>query len=140
VARTLTEPYDAAVENVGLVIRGQAHITAAQLRAAGEMFGGLMEDQNRRYLVDGFPLISVLDNRHLDSRGRPAKVPANATWHTDHANQELPPKFTFSVGNTQTAAKPTHNIACNTLPCTFTRMGLSPLVDRSSVSRILPPF
>ena len=23
-------------------------------------------------------------------------------------------------------AKPTHNIACNTLPCTFTRMGLPP--------------
>jgi hypothetical protein len=25
------------------------------------------------------------------------------------------------------AAKPTHNIACNTLPCSFTRMGLPPL-------------
>jgi len=59
------------------------------------MFGELMEDQNRRYLVDGFPLISVLDNRHLDSKGQPAKVGANATWHTDHTNQELPPKFTM---------------------------------------------
>jgi hypothetical protein len=37
----------------------------------------------------------VLDNRHLDSKGRPAKVGANATWHTDHTNQELPPKFTM---------------------------------------------
>ena len=54
-----------------------------------------MEDQNRRYLVDGFPLISVLDNRHLDSKGQPAKVGANATWHTDHTNQELPPRFTI---------------------------------------------
>jgi alpha-ketoglutarate-dependent taurine dioxygenase len=54
-----------------------------------------MEDQNRRYLVDGFPLISVLDNRHLDSKGQPAKVGGNATWHTDHTNQELPPKFTM---------------------------------------------
>jgi len=52
-------------------------------------------DQNRRYLVDGFPLISVLDNRHKDSKGQPAKVGANATWHTDHTNQELPPKFTM---------------------------------------------
>jgi hypothetical protein len=34
---------------------------------------------------------------------------------------------TFSAGNPQTAAKFTHNIACNTLPCTFTRMGLPPL-------------
>ena len=87
--------YDAAVENVVLVIRGQEHLTPGQLQAAGEMFGELMEDQNRRYLVDGFPLISVLDNRHLDSKGQPAKVGGNATWHTDHTNQELPPKFTM---------------------------------------------
>ncbi len=92
---TQQELYDAVVDNVVLVIRGQAHITAAQLQAAGEMFGELMEDQNRRYLVDGFPLISVLDNRHLDSKGQPAKVGNNATWHTDHTNQELPPKFTM---------------------------------------------
>ena len=87
--------YDAAVENVVLVIRGQEHLSPGQLQAAGEMFGELMEDQNRRYLVDGFPLISVLDNRHKDSKGQPAKVGANATWHTDHTNQELPPKFTI---------------------------------------------
>ena len=87
--------YDAAVENVVLVIRGQGHLTPGQVQAAGEMFGELMEDQNRRYLVDGFPLISVLDNRHQDSKGQPAKVGANATWHTDHTNQELPPKFTM---------------------------------------------
>jgi len=87
--------YDAVVDNVVLVIRGQEHLRPAQLQAAAEMFGELMEDQNRRYLVDGFPLISVLDNRHLDSKGQPAKVGANATWHTDHTNQELPPKFTM---------------------------------------------
>ena len=87
--------YDAVVENVVLVIRGQEHLSPGQLQAAGEMFGELMEDQNRRYLVDGFPLISVLDNRHKDSKGQTAKVGANATWHTDHTNQELPPKFTI---------------------------------------------
>ena len=92
---TKKELYDAVVDNVVLVIRGQAHLTPAQLQAAGEMFGELMEDQNRRYLVDGFPLISVLDNRNKDSKGQPAKVGANATWHTDHTNQELPPKFTM---------------------------------------------
>ena len=75
--------YDAVVENVVLVIRGQEHLSPGQVQAAGEMFGELMEDQNRRYLVDGFPLISVLDNRHKDSKGQIAKVGANATWHTD---------------------------------------------------------
>src|SRR3978361_1905651 len=94
-AATQTKLYDAAVENVVLVIRGQEHLTPAHLQAAGEMFGELMEDQNRRYLVDGFPLISVLDNRHKDSNGQPAKVGTNATWHTDHTNQELPPNFTM---------------------------------------------
>ena len=77
------------------MIRGKAHITPAQLQAAGEMFGELMEDQNQRYLVEEFPLISVLDNRDLDSKGQPAKVDVNATCHTDDTNQELPPKFTM---------------------------------------------
>ncbi len=93
-APTRKKLYDAAVENVVLVIRGQAHLTPAQLQAAVEMFGELMEDQNRRYLVDGYPLISVLDNFHKDSQGSAAKVGKNATWHTDHTNQETPPKFT----------------------------------------------
>src|ERR1700722_13849395 len=77
-ADTRRKLYDAAVENVVLVIRGQAHITPAQLQTAGEIFGELMEDQNRRYLVDGFPLMSVLDTRNKDSKGQPAKVGANA--------------------------------------------------------------
>lgn len=94
-ALTQKKLYDAVVENVVLVIRGQAHLTPAQLQAAAELFGDLMEDQNRRYLVDGFPLISVLDNFHKDSQGNPAKTGNNATWHTDHTNQELPPKFTM---------------------------------------------
>jgi taurine dioxygenase len=94
-AATQKRLYDAVLENVVLVIRGQAHLTPAQLQAAAELFGELMEDQNRLYLVDGFPLISVLDNFHKDSQGNQAKVGKNATWHTDHTNQEMPPKFTM---------------------------------------------
>jgi taurine dioxygenase len=94
-AATQKKLYDAVVENVVLVIRGQAHLTPAQVQAAGELFGELMEDQNRRYLVDGFPLISVLDSFQTDSKGNLAKVGKNATWHTDHTNQERPPKFTM---------------------------------------------
>jgi len=94
-AATRKQLYDAVVENVVLAIRGQAHLTPAQVQAAGELFGELMEDQNRRYLVDGFPMISVLDNFQKDSQGNQAKVGKNATWHTDHTNQERPPKFTM---------------------------------------------
>jgi len=93
-AETRQRLYDAAVDNVVLIIRGQ-NFTPAQYQAAAELFGELMEDQNRRYLVDGFPLISVLSNRHKDSQGNPAKIGTNSTWHTDHTNQECPPKFTM---------------------------------------------
>ena len=93
-AATRQRLYDALVDNVALVIRGQ-EFTAAQYQAAAELFGELMEDQNRRYLVDGLPLVSVLSNRHKDSQGNQAKVVKNATWHTDHTNQEQPPKFTM---------------------------------------------
>jgi len=93
-AGTRQRLYDAVVDNVVLVIRGQ-DFTPAQYQAAAEMFGELMEDQNRRYLVDAHPLISVLSNRHKDSQGNPAKIGTNSTWHTDHTNQECPPKFTM---------------------------------------------
>lgn len=86
--------YDAAVDNVALVIRDQK-LSAAEYQAAASLFGELMEDQNRRYLVDGLPLVSVLSNQHKDSTGKQAKVAKNATWHTDHTNQEYPPKFTM---------------------------------------------
>ncbi len=86
--------YDAAVDHVVLVIRGQ-QFSAAQYQAAAQLFGELMADQNRRYLVDGLPLVSVLSNRHKDSQGNVAKVAKNSTWHTDHTNQERPPKFTM---------------------------------------------
>ena len=46
--------YDALVENVTVVIRDQ------DLTARPEQFGELMEDQNRMYLAEGEPLVSVL--------------------------------------------------------------------------------
>tara|TARA_B100000676_G_C18087399_1_gene856239 strand:- start:538 stop:1407 length:870 start_codon:yes stop_codon:yes gene_type:complete len=85
--------HDTLIENVVIVIRDQ-NLTATEYREAAEQFGELMEDQNRMYLTDGEPLVSVLSNRLKASDGRPAKVSANATWHTDHTNQEFPPKFT----------------------------------------------
>jgi taurine dioxygenase len=86
--------YDALVDHVVLVIRDQK-FSPQQYQDAAELFGELMEDQNRRYLVDGLPLISVLSNRHKDSLGKPAKINTNASWHTDHTNQDCPPKFTM---------------------------------------------
>lgn len=99
----LREPIDAetrarlnraAAEHVALVIRDQK-FEPKHYQAAAQLFGELMEDQDRRFLVDGFPMISVLSNLNKDSTGAVAKVAKNATWHTDHTNQERPPKFTM---------------------------------------------
>lgn len=84
---------DILEENVALVIRGQ-EFTATQFLAAAALFGEIMEDQNRNFIIDGLPLVSVLSNRNKNSEGKQAKVASNATWHTDHTNQERPPKFT----------------------------------------------
>lgn len=86
--------YDAVVENVAVVIRNQT-FTPAQFAAAAELFGELMPDQLKTNLVEGLPLVSILDNFEKNSKGEQAKAPKNATWHTDHTNKERPPKFTF---------------------------------------------
>ena len=93
-AETQERLYNALVDNVALVIRGQK-FTAKDFETAASRFGELMEDQNRMYLAPGVPLVSTLSNRHKDSKGNQAKVAKNATWHTDHTNQEFPPKFTM---------------------------------------------
>jgi taurine dioxygenase len=90
---TLQDLQKAIAENVALVFRDQK-LEPAELQAAVAQFGELMPDQNQRYVVDGLPLVSVLSNRHKDTTGKQAKVAKNANWHTDHVNQEFPPKFT----------------------------------------------
>ena len=92
-AQTRKQLVDALEENIALVIRDQK-FTAQQYLAAVSLFGEVMEDQNRKFVVDGVPLVSVLSNRNKNSEGKQAKVETNATWHTDHTNQERPPKFT----------------------------------------------
>lgn len=95
--KTFQELNDAIVENVALVFRDQKLTPAELLKAVGQ-FGELMPDQNQRYVVDGLPLVSELSNHFKDSKGKQAKVAKNANWHTDHTNQEFPPKFTTLYG------------------------------------------
>lgn len=85
--------YDAVVDNIAVVIKDQ-HLNPAQFAAAMALFGELMPDQITTNLAPGVPMVSILDNREKNSKGEQAKKPKNATWHTDHTNKELPPKFT----------------------------------------------
>jgi len=83
----------ALVEHVALVIRDQVFTPAEFLAAAG-LFGEVMPDQNQRYVLPGMPLVSSLSNRYKNSEGKQAKVATDAKWHSDHTNQEMPPKYT----------------------------------------------
>lgn len=85
--------YDTIVDNIAVVIKDQ-HLNPAQFAAAMELFGELMPDQITTNLAPGVPMVSILDNFEKNSKGEQAKKPKNATWHTDHTNKELPPKFT----------------------------------------------
>ncbi len=84
---------DAVDENIALCIRGQ-QFTPAEYLGAISLFGEVMEDQNRRYLAEGVPLVSVLSNRFKNSQGGQAKTAQSSSWHTDHTNQARPPKYT----------------------------------------------
>ena len=105
-------------QNVTVVIRDQ-DLTATQYRQATEQFGELMEDQNRMYLAEGEPLVSVLSNRLKASDGQPAKVGANAIWHTDHTNQERPRSTASMPLNCPTAVALHRSATCAppTKPC-----------------------
>ncbi len=92
-AETRQALYDAIVDNIAVVFKDQ-HLDPAQFAAAMEQFGELMPDQIKTNLAPGVPMVSILDNFEKNSKGEQAKVPKNATWHTDHTNKELPPKFT----------------------------------------------
>jgi alpha-ketoglutarate-dependent taurine dioxygenase len=93
-ADTFQRIHEALIDAVALVIRGQ-NFTAAEFADAAALFGDLMEDQNRLYLAPGVPMVSTLSNRHTDSKGGAAKIGKNGSWHTDHTNQEFPPKYTM---------------------------------------------
>ena len=86
--------YEAVVDHIAVVIRDQS-FSPETFAAAAELFGELMPDQIKTNLVDGLPMVSILDNLEKDSQGKQAIVHKNATWHTDHTNKEIPPRFTF---------------------------------------------
>ncbi len=86
--------YEAVVDHVAVVVRDQ-NFSPKTFAAAAELFGELMPDQIKTNLVEGLPMVSILDNFEKDSQGKQAIVHKNATWHTDHTNKEIPPCFTF---------------------------------------------
>lgn len=83
--------YDALVENIALVIRGQ-NFTAEQCLAAARLFGETMEDQDPIYRLPELTHVRALSSRHKDRKGERIRV--GERWHSDHTNRRRPPKFT----------------------------------------------
>ena len=98
-----------------LVIRGQAHLTSAQVQAPARSSAADGRPEPA-FLVDGHPLISV-STISTDSKGS-RQVGKNATWHTDR-NQERPPKFTMLYAVVPDKGRPSvwlPRAACEALP------------------------
>ncbi len=114
---------EALVENVTLVIRGQA-FTPAQYVAAGRLFGELMEqDQTDIYGHPEQPLIRQVSNMYTDKTG--ARLKYDASWHTDHTHFVHPPKYTMLYP----VNLPTDTVGGGTSVCN-TRAGYAALSDR----------
>ena len=97
----LTKPVDEAtrrrlneaiVENVALVIRGQK-FTHQQFLEASKLFGEPMERYFSDYNVTDVPFVHEVSSHHRSKDGTVKKT--GPKWHTDHTNQEYPPKYTI---------------------------------------------
>lgn len=88
---TRQDLYKALVDNIALVIRDQK-FTAEQFLAAGKIFGEPMDRNYLTYSVPGVPFVHEVSSHQRSKDGTVVMV--GPRWHTDHTNEECPPKFT----------------------------------------------
>src|SRR6476660_3973338 len=81
--------YRAFVERSVLVIRSQ-RLDAPQFLAAMQNFGEIFPQHNSRFAVPDCPLIHYISNQDKLEDGR-VYIPGEG-YHTDHSNDEIPPK------------------------------------------------
>lgn len=85
----------AVVEHVALVIRDQ-QFTPEQFLAAATLFGKPMPQHHTDFALPGLPLVNEISNQHKEQDG--SRVNHGETWHTDHPNHVIPPKYTTLYG------------------------------------------
>jgi len=87
---------DAWLEHVVLCFRDQALEPADFVQLAG-LFGKPRPQplQRPEYMVDGFPELRVLSNRHLDTHGDGKPIKTGGPWHSDHSHQQDAPRGTM---------------------------------------------
>ena len=88
---TRKELYRALVDNVALVIRDQK-FSPGEFLAAASLFGEPMQDEDEKYRMPDLPVVSTVSSFRKTKDGK--RVYNGERWHSDHTNQEIPPKFT----------------------------------------------
>jgi taurine dioxygenase len=83
--------YQALVEHSVLVVRDQ-RLDAPQFLAAMQNFGEIFPQHNSRFAVPECPLVHYISNQDKLEDGR-VYIPGEG-YHTDHSNDEIPPKAT----------------------------------------------
>jgi taurine dioxygenase len=89
---TRQELREAIVEHIALVIRGQK-FTPRQFLDASILFGEPMERYHDANKIPGVPFVHELSSLDRNKDGTVPKY--GPRWHTDHTNQEYPPKYTI---------------------------------------------
>jgi taurine dioxygenase len=87
--------YDAVPEHIAVVIRDQ-DFTPDEFLEATELFGEAMQQHHTEFALQSSPLVNEISNQHKDKNGK--RVNHGETWHTDHPNHAIPPKFTTLYG------------------------------------------
>lgn len=97
----LSQPVDAAtrralneswIEHAVLVIRDQ-HLAPAQFEAAAGLFGDILQQQLKQFMLPDHPLVGTISSRDLPLVDGKLHV-RGENYHTDHSNFPAPPKAT----------------------------------------------
>ncbi len=83
---------DSLAQYAVLVFRDQS-LTPPQFMAAAEIFGDLMDQQLKKYVLPDYPMVGCNSTDDLPRKNGKLQV-RGENYHTDHSNERCPPKAT----------------------------------------------
>ena len=83
---------DSLAQYAVLIFRDQS-LTPPQFMAAAEIFGDLMDQQLKKYVLPDYPMVGCNSTDDLPRKNGKLQV-RGENYHTDHSNDRCPPKAT----------------------------------------------